>query len=139
MALARELGVADRVVFDSAYRDWDSLRALIRGADAVLLPYDSVEQVTSGVLVEALASAKPIVSTRFPHALEVLAGGVGIVVAQGDVDAMSAGLGAVLYQPEVAENLSAAARQAAAPLLWPAVGRSFRALVSSIATSRAVT
>jgi glycosyltransferase involved in cell wall biosynthesis len=132
MERAQALGVADRVVFDDAYRDWAALRALIRGVDAVLLPYDSREQVTSGVLVEAVASGKPIVSTRFPHALEILGSGAGIVVAQGDVAAMSAGLGAILYEPEVAAELSASARRAAAPLLWPAVGVSFRTLLASV-------
>ena len=46
----------------------------IRSADVVLLPYDSAEQVTSGVLIEAVAAGKPVVATQFPHAREVLAG-----------------------------------------------------------------
>ena len=42
--------------------------SLVRGADVVLLPYDSLEQVTSGVLIEAVAAGSPVVATRFPHA-----------------------------------------------------------------------
>jgi glycosyltransferase involved in cell wall biosynthesis len=56
----RDLGVTTSVHFDDGYRDWDSLRALVRSADVVLLPYDSLDQESSGFLVEALASGKPV-------------------------------------------------------------------------------
>ena len=71
-SLAADLGVADLVELDDGYHEWSRLQALVRGSALVLLPYDSREQVTSGVLVEALASAKPVVATAFPHALEVV-------------------------------------------------------------------
>ena len=51
--LADELGAGSLVTFDDRYRDWAGLFALIRTADIVVLPYDSREQVTSGVLVDA--------------------------------------------------------------------------------------
>lgn len=137
-ARACSLGVADRVHFDGAYRGWDSLRALVRGAHVVLLPYDSRDQVSSGVLVEALASGKPVVATRFPHAVELLADGAGIVVDHGDVDAIAAALDWVLYEPGVAYRMAAAAWRAARPLLWPAVGASYRALIERVATAQAV-
>jgi len=62
--------------------DWASLRALVRSVDVVLLPYDSTEQMSSGVLVEALAAGRPVVATKFPHAEELLAAG-GLDCAQG--------------------------------------------------------
>ena len=49
-----------------------SLRSLIRSADVVLLPYESREQICSGVLVEAVSAGKPVVATAFPHAVEQL-------------------------------------------------------------------
>lgn len=129
---ARSLGVGDRVQFDDAYRDWLSLRALIRSVDVVLLPYDSRDQVSSGVLVEALASGKPVVATRFPHAEELLGNGAGLVVDHGDIDAMTEALSRVLYEPGLAERMAVAARRGAAPLLWPAVGRSYRAIIDQV-------
>jgi polysaccharide biosynthesis protein PslF len=137
-AQARSLGIADRVRFDAGYRDWDSLRKLVRSVDVVLLPYESREQVSSGVLVEAVASGKPVVATRFPHAEELLGGGAGLLVPHGDIDAMVEALGRVLYEPGLAPEMAAAARRAAQPLLWPAVGREYRALISRVAKSQAV-
>lgn len=136
--LARDLGAADRVRFDDSYRDWASLRALVRSADVVLLPYDSREQVSSGVLAEALASGKPVVATRFPHAVELLGGGAGILVDQGDVVGMSEALDRVLYHPTVARAMATAARRAAIPFLWPAVGLRYRTVLEGALAGRAL-
>ncbi len=63
--------------------------AIVREADVILLPYDSQEQVTSGVLIEAVAAGKPVVSTAFPHAVELLSSGAGLLVPQRDPEALS--------------------------------------------------
>ena len=136
-SLAHALGIADLVRFDDHYRDWGSLRALVRTADVVLLPYESRDQVSSGVLVEAVASAKPVVATRFPHAEELLAHGAGLLVDHGDVDGIAAALGRVLYEPGLHPRMVAAARRAALPLLWPTVGRAYRTLIERVMAAEA--
>lgn len=133
IALADELGVGDRVVFDDEYRSWASLRAVIRHADAVLLPYDTRDQVTSGVLVEAIASGLPIVATAFPHALEQLASGAGIVVDHDDERALASALERVLYDEQAASIMRTQARRDADELLWPNVARRYCTLVESLA------
>ena len=70
-------GVAGSVDFDADYRDVASLTALIQSSAAVVLPYDSTDQVTSGVLVDAIAAGRPVVATAFPHAVELLSSGAG--------------------------------------------------------------
>ena len=62
-----------------------SLTALIQSSEVVVLPYDSKDQVTSGVLVDAIAAGRPVVATAFPHAMELLASGAGIVVDHDDL------------------------------------------------------
>ncbi|MDI1290368.1 MAG: glycosyltransferase, partial [bacterium] len=54
MSQAHDLGVDNLVSFEGRYLDERTLRAVIREADIVLLPYDSRDQVTSGVLTEAV-------------------------------------------------------------------------------------
>ena len=136
VALASELGVGDRVAFEDAYRDWGALRALVRRSDVVLLPYDSTDQVSSGVLVEALASARPVVATRFPHAVELLSRGAGITVPHRDAAAVADALQLVLGDPGTAAHMRAAARREAEPLLWPAVGAAYRSLVGALASAQ---
>ncbi|MDQ6797032.1 MAG: glycosyltransferase, partial [Actinomycetota bacterium] len=53
---AERLGVADMVTFEAGYLDVASLGSVIAAADVVILPYDSREQVTSGVLIEAVTA-----------------------------------------------------------------------------------
>ncbi|MUH46050.1 MAG: glycosyltransferase, partial [Actinobacteria bacterium] len=84
VSLAERLGVQSRVHFVNDYLDQKLLHGLIQKADIVLLPYDSKDQVTSGVLTEAVVAGKPIISTRFPHAIELLSKGAGWLVEQGD-------------------------------------------------------
>jgi polysaccharide biosynthesis protein PslF len=125
---ARSLGVAHLIDFDDRYHDLEAILAQIRDADIVLLPYRSREQIVSGVLVEAIASGKPVVATRFPHAVELLAEGSGIVVPHDDSDAMAHALRSLLTDEALAARVASAARQQAPTLFWENVGRRYRRL-----------
>ena len=89
LALSRSLGVADLVRFDPHYRSQEEQSDLLALADLVLLPYDTRDQVTSGVLVEALAAGLPVVATAFPHAQELADSGAVLVVDHGDPGAIA--------------------------------------------------
>jgi polysaccharide biosynthesis protein PslF len=127
------------VSFDATYRDLPSLNALIASADIVVLPYDSAEQVTSGVLVDAVAAGKPVVSTAFPHAVELLSGGAGIVVPQRDPVALAAAICEVIADPDRLEAMGLAARRLAPDLSWTAVATQYIDLAEDlIADTRSV-
>jgi glycosyltransferase involved in cell wall biosynthesis len=127
---ARVGGVSHLLRFASSYLTDDALTQLVRRADVILLPYDSREQVTSGVLVEAVAAGKPVVATAFPHAVELLSGGAGLIVAQFDGAAIGAALHRVLTDPELAQRMRTEASRLAPSLTWPAIADQYRALVA---------
>lgn len=131
-ARAENLAVADRVQFDSRYLDAHSLRRLVNHANVVLLPYDSREQVTSGVLIEAVSSRTPVVATRFPHAVELLSGGAGILVDHQDPVSIAAALRRVLTDGMAAAKMAVAAGVAARPLGWSSVAREYCQLATSL-------
>lgn len=130
------LGLDDDVTLLGHYLTDAELAKLVQSAAVVLLPYDSTEQVTSGVLIEAVAACKPVVSTDFPHAVELLAGGAGRLVPHADPAAMAAALRDVLVNAEVATAMSRAASSQASELLWPAVADRYRALAANLAKTR---
>ncbi|HTW07690.1 MAG TPA: glycosyltransferase [Acidimicrobiales bacterium] len=132
VARARDRGVAASVTFDSAYRDLGSLTRLVQGASVVVLPYDSHEQVTSGVLVDALAAGRPVVATAFPHAVELLASGAGIVVPQGDASALARALRRVISEPGLAASMEHEAARLAPAFAWPAVASQYIGLADRI-------
>jgi polysaccharide biosynthesis protein PslF len=136
IARARDRDVADRVHFDARFLPADALGQLIGAADVVLLPYDSLEQVTSGVLIEAVAAGKPVVSTCFPHAVELLGGGAGLLVGRQDPAGIARALQRVLTEPGLAARMSRCSAGLAPHLLWPAVARSYRELAALLTAER---
>ena len=135
-ASAIERSIAHHVVFDATYRDAPSLAALIGSADVVLLPYDSPDQVTSGVLVEALAAGKPVVATTFPHAVEALASGAGLLVGHGDDQAMADALRRILTRPDVADAMRHEAARVGAGLRWPVVAQRYLTVIHDLLAHR---
>ncbi|WP_233211404.1 glycosyltransferase [Mycobacterium sp. shizuoka-1] len=133
---ARRCGVADAVSFDDEYRSVGSLSAMIRSAAVVVLPYDSTDQVTSGVLVDAIANGRPVVATAFPHAVELLDTGAGIVVPHDDHDALARALRRVLTEPCLAGSMAGHARQLAPAMAWSVVARAYLDLAQTIPTGR---
>jgi len=131
----RQTQLGPWVGFDSRYRDASALAALVQAADVVLLPYDSTDQVTSGVLIEAVAAGKPVVATRFPHARELLAGGAGLVVPHRDPPAIAAALRSMITRGDMMETMAAAAAAVAPRLRWPAVADQYRRLAGRLITA----
>ncbi|MBE1491517.1 glycosyltransferase [Plantactinospora soyae] len=127
------LGVADAVHYQPVYHDEVALGRLIRSADAVILPYDSREQVTSGVLIEAVAAGVPVVATPFPHAVEVLTDGPGLLVPHQDPAALAAAVRRILTEPGLAASL--VGRTRAPTLRWPAVAARYHALAERLDTA----
>jgi glycosyltransferase involved in cell wall biosynthesis len=132
--LAAELGVDDCVSWADVYLEPAGLSRLIRSADAVVLPYDSTEQVTSGVLIEAVAAGVPVVATEFPHAVELLADGPGLLVPHQDPEAMAAAIRHVLAEPGLPGRLAGLA--GGPTLRWPAVAARYQALISRLIADR---
>jgi len=137
VARARALDVQDRVSFDSRFLPAAALGQLIGAADVVLLPYDSPEQVTSGVLIEAVTAGKPVVSTRFPHAVELL--GAGLLVERREPAGIATALQRVMTEPGLAARMRGYSADLAPQMLWPAVAQSYRQLAALLTPTRAVT
>ncbi|TKV60909.1 glycosyltransferase [Nakamurella flava] len=133
--LAADLHLSDTVELDGRYLDGPSLAAVVSSADVVLLPYDSTEQVTSGVLIEAVAAGKPVVATRFPHAIELLATGAGVLVPQRDPANIAAALRRVLTDRPAAAAMARTAAAAAPGLRWSAVADEYRQVAMRLLAS----
>ena len=133
---ARRNGVGGSVDFDASYLDVPTLTAMIQSAAVVVLPYDSREQATSGVLVDAVAAGRPVVATAFPHAVELLSCGAGIIVDHDDPDALVRALRSVLTDPKLAQRLTTEARRVAPTLAWPVVAAAYLRLASGLVSDR---
>ena len=124
--LAAELGVGQSVDFQAVYHDEAALGQLIRSADVVVLPYDSDEQVTSGVLIEAVAARVPVVATVFPHAVELLTDGPGLLVPHKNPRALATAIRKTLTRPRPAVRLDDAVPR------WPVVAARYEELAGRL-------
>ncbi|MCS3444586.1 glycosyltransferase [Microbacterium phyllosphaerae] len=131
-ALADELGVGGAVEIDPRYLEMDELAEQVAAADIVVLPYDSHDQATSGVLVEAMAAGKLVVATRFPHAIEMLAGGGGALVAHQDPDAIASAVRGLLEDPRLAMDAAARSRDLTSVTGWNSIADRYRALAAEL-------
>lgn len=127
-----ELSLGDAVALDDRYLDSKQLDELIGTADVVLLPYESHEQATSGVLAEAVAAGIPVVATGFPHAVELLEGGAGLIVNHADPVSMADALRTILETDDTARIMHEAALRESHLSTWPVVAEQYRLLALSI-------
>lgn len=126
--LIHDLDLADLVTLDDRYLDDSQLADQVALADVVLLPYDSRDQATSGVLIEAVAAGIPVVATGFPHAVELLGRGAGMIARHEDPQSMSEAIRMILGAEVTAQQMHDAALRDTQDASWPAVAEQYRAL-----------
>jgi glycosyltransferase involved in cell wall biosynthesis len=105
MRRVESLGLSSVVTFDDSYRSLDSLIDLVAQSTCVVLPYDSGDQITSGVLVDALSVGRPVIATEFPHARELLSDGAGIVVPHRDPVTLAQAIRRVATDRELVDEM----------------------------------
>ncbi len=96
-----------------------------------MTPYLNESQITSGTLSYAVALGKPVVSTPYWHARELLSGGKGILVPFNDPAAIGAAVTNLLGNPQLLDETRrrayAAGREMIGRRLPAATPRSSRA------------
>ena len=115
--LVSDLGIEDMVDFVDQYVADDELYEMVQNSHVVVIPYDNTDQVTSGVVTDAIAAGRPVVATRFPHAEELVASGSGIIVDHDSV-ALAAGVRVLAESPEIYDHAARSAAAKAGELSW---------------------
>jgi len=87
--MASDLGVRKNVIFYNRFVERHELIEFIAAADIYLTPYLEPAQITSGTLAYAFGCGKPVVSTPYWHAEELLAEGRGALVPFRDSSAIA--------------------------------------------------
>ena len=128
VALAGELGVGAHVRFVDGYLEQDEMLDWLATADIYVTPYLNEAQITSGTLSLAVSLGKPVISTPYWHAAELLADGVGRLVPFGDRDALAQAAIQLLDDDAARAAMEAKARIAGGMMAWPQVARSYHDL-----------
>ena len=83
-AIARNKKLEDNVIFHNRFVELKELTAFIGAADLYITPYLDEAQITSGTLAYAFGAGKPVISTPYWHAAELLSDQRGVLVPFGD-------------------------------------------------------
>ena len=75
-----ELGLKDHVRFVDRYLELDELLEYLQLTDVYLFTSKDPEQAVSGTFAYAMGCGCPVISTRIPHAAEVLDDGTGVLI-----------------------------------------------------------
>ncbi len=96
IARARAVGVENSVIFLNRFVDQPTLLTYIAMCDVYVTPYLNEAQMTSGTLALSFGLGKPVVSTPYWHARELLADGRGILVPFGEAEKLGREIAALL-------------------------------------------
>ena len=129
MALAEELGVAGHIVWENRFLDTPELLDQLEACDIYLTPYGNLQQATSGTLSYAVALGKAVVSTPYVHARELLAGGVGVLVAPDSSAGIAAAVIGLLADRSRLDATKARAYAAGRKTIWPQFAAATAALL----------
>ncbi|MDP1027243.1 glycosyltransferase family 4 protein [Sphingomonas sp. KR1UV-12] len=118
-ALAAAKGVERNVLFVDGFVEHEELLDYLQAADIYATPYNNPAQITSGTLSYAIGVGKPVVSTPYVHATEILADGHGVLVDFGDVAAFSREIDRLLSNDRDRSKLSERAYARGRTMIWP--------------------
>ncbi len=123
--LAEDRGVKDHVIFYNRFVSQEDLREFIGATDIYLTPYLNEAQITSGTLSTVFGAGKPVVSTPYWHARELLADDRGVLVPFHDPTAIAAAVSDLLSDPERRAKIGRQAHAVGRGTLWPVVARRY--------------
>lgn len=131
-AIVDRLNLRDHVIFDNRYLSLDDLLRFLQATDIYVIPYLNPRQIASGTLTYAVACGKPVISTGFVHAQELLSDGRGMIVNFRDSADLSRAMGELLDNPDERAAMARKAYNYGKRLQWPAVARAYCRLYSHV-------
>ena len=135
-ALAGELGVEKNVAFVDGFVAQEALLDHLQAADLYVTPYPNPAQITSGTLSYAIGVGKPVVSTPYAHASEILADDHGVLVAAGDSAGFAQAITALFDDDARRDELARRAYARGRTMTWPRLAESAVTLIDAVLRER---
>lgn len=125
IARVEKLGLSDHVVFLNRFAERPELLEHIAMCDVYVTPYRHAAQMTSGTLAYSHGLGRPVVSTPYWHAGELLADGSGMLVPFDDPVSLGEAVGALLNDEPMRLAMAHRAYAASRPMVWACAARHY--------------
>ena len=122
-ALAAELGVERHLLMIDRYMNEKELAEILTACDVYVTPYPGMQQITSGTLAYAVGVGRPVLSTPYVYARDLLSDCPELLVPPSDAGAWAEALANLLGSPETLERIERRIARIGAEMHWPVVGR----------------
>jgi len=129
--MVKDLGISDNVIFHNRFVNDEELNNFLCAADIYVTPYVNREQLTSGTLAFAVGTGKPVVSTPYWAAEELLADGRGKLVKFNDPQEMGQAIIELLKDEKQFYALRRKAYDYGRNMTWPVVAKAYWKLFSA--------
>lgn len=137
IARARRLGVGDHVRFFDRFAGRVELTHWLQAADIFVTPYPDLDRAVSGTLSYAMGAGRPIVSSPYAYAVDLLAGGRGVLVAPDSPGELAAALVDLLDHPEERAALGQRAYDHGRRMVWSEIGAAYRRILERVVAEAA--
>ena len=121
--LVKKLGLAKNVVFVQRYLSNKEMVAHFLATDICAVTNTNPNQISSGVLSQAIGCGKSIVATEFTHATEVLSHGRGMLVKFGCPEDIAEKINLLIGDNELRKAMSRQVHEYAQSITWNRIAR----------------
>jgi glycosyltransferase involved in cell wall biosynthesis len=137
--IVKELGLKKNVKFVERYLSNRDMILHFLATDVCAITNMNYNQISSGVLSQAIGCGKPIVSTRFMHAAEALADGKGLLVDFGDVDGLADQLSFLVSNASSRKNMALNIYRYGRTITWSEVAKMYIKAFSKVKAPKVAT
>lgn len=130
--LVDKLGLRQHVLFIDRFVSNEMLLKYLSLCDIYVIPYLGQKQISSGTLIYAMGAGKPVISTPFWYAEEMLAEGRGVLFDFNDSGQLCERILHLLDNDAEREIIARNAFSLARQCYWPNIGRQYLELLHTL-------
>lgn len=125
VALVKKLGLEKHVIFYDRYFKVGELLKLLQATDIYLALSQNPDQAVSGTLTYALGVGRPVISTSFTQAREVITPEVGSLIGFGESESLSREVINLFNNEKQLTQMGKAAYFRTRGMIWPNIALSY--------------
>ena len=130
--LVNKLKLENNVIFINRFVTNEELFSYLQLCDVYVIPYLGEKQISSGTLIYTMAARRPIISTPFWYAREMLADERGLLFDFKNSDQLSEKINELLDDESKRETIAQNAFNLAEKCYWPLISRQYYVLIEQM-------